>query len=352
MATYKMTTTTPDGLRFYYEDSYGKQIDLPLNTLSSSVTPSYLYVEALENYQFLELYYKDKYGRVQNISFDGLNPVELPVATTSYWATVEYVQPPIVVSGFNNVYVADMDVLKGLSSEIYKYREGDPTNYTEYDLANYVINILELPFTLDESFKGLPAQIRLGYKLIEVEAVKVVTDELVLDLGEIHVPSVYENSYDYLNTNAYLHLPFAPNIELNIDYVINSTISLQYIVDLYTGDTAINIMSDKVGNTVIHSELIKIGKNVPFIRKTGGEVVGTFQTSNGLNNQVFTPFIEIIRNKPYDIDNPFNDNVNVLSKLRDEKGYVTVSNAIINSSASFEESSKIKNLLSRGVYIK
>ena len=252
-------------------------------------------------------------------------------------------QPPQDVSGFNHLYLVNKSILGKVSSE--RFLTGD------VDLGKYMINVLELPFPLNADVLGLETQIRLGTYLLETKAIELKNDELSLDLGSIIIPSKFNNSYDYLNTNTYLHLPFSQTIELDVSYSVSQTIEILYIVNLYTGETTINITSTKLNGEIVYNENLKIGKNIPYIVK-GGEIIGEQSKNNGLNNQVFTAFIEVIRNKPYESNNPFNDDTMIQTKLINETGFMRVNNVILNTEASLQEKNNIVSLLKSGVFVK
>lgn len=251
------------------------------------------------------------------------------------------------VLGFNHLYLVDKTIIKSIGEELSNNSYGGKL----VDLGKYIINVLELPFEIDNSIKGLETSIKIGDYLSKTKAIELIDDEININLGEIYVPNKYYNVYDYINTDIYLHLPFSEKIKLDVEYVINETVGINYIIDLYNGETTINITSSKVGGNVIHSQKLKIGRNIPFIRKNG-DILGDNIQNNGLNNKIYKPFIEVIRNKPYEMDNPFNDDVVVKTKLIKENGYVIVDNIMLETDASLEEKDRIITILKGGVYIK
>lgn len=251
------------------------------------------------------------------------------------------------VSGFNHLYMVDKIILRDISKERFVRQVGE----NEIDLGEYIVNVLELPFSIGDKINGLETQITLGGRVIETKAVELLDDEIVIGLGEITIPSKYKNSYDYLNTNIYLHLPFIQKIELNVDYLINETITIQYIINLFTGDTSVIIKSTKLDGEIIHNESVKIGKNIPFINKNG-YVEGELQNNIGLNNQLYNPFIEVIRNRPYELTNYFNDDIFIKTNLLNEKGFMIVKNIMLNTDATLKEQDRIISILSNGIYIK
>ena len=250
------------------------------------------------------------------------------------------------ILGFNHLYLVDKEILKSLARE--RFVTGGASTI---DLGTYIINVLELPFKLDDSLKGVENNITLGYVSATTKAIELTTDEIIIDFGKIHVPAKYNNSYDYMNTEVRLHLPYADTVELDINYVISYDINVKYIIDLYTGDMTINVSSSKINN-IVHSETSKIGRDIPFIRKYSNESINSITSKQGLNNGILKPFIEVVRNKPYEQDNIFKNEVITHGELKDFTGLVTVINIILNSSATQDEKNKIISLLINGVFIK
>ena len=302
-----------------------------------------------KGYTFINGYIVDGIGNQENIENTiftltvGIYGGEEIYVTTQY----DEVKPPTPtpkVSGFNHLYFVDKNILKSLASE--RFATGGTS---KVDLGTFIINVLELPFKLDDSLKGVENQIVLGYTVASTKAVELLKDELVIDFGKIHIPNKYNNSFDYLNTETRLHAPFSNIINLDANYVVGYDINVKYIIDLYTGDGTINVTSSKI-KKVIHSETVKIGRNIPFIRYNN-DVVNSISSNYGVNNELLSPYIEVIRNIPY-YDNVFTNEVVTYGQLNNVKGYVTVNNIILNSSATQQEKNEIVNLLRNGVYIK
>lgn len=101
---------------------------------------------------------------------------------------------------------------------------------------------------------------------------------------------------------------------------------------------------------IFMSQQTKIGRNIPFVRKDGNSVV-TFSNQNGLNNGVYSPFIEVIRNKPYNVGNKFTTPVPVETTLSELTGFIRVDDIDLKSTATLEEQASIKSILRNGVVI-
>lgn len=253
------------------------------------------------------------------------------------------------VAGFNYVYRVDKEILRSIAGERFEVYTGDGT-VEVIDLGEFILNVLELPFTISDGVLGEEKLVVLGNVTLETYATEILTDKLEVDLGSIDVPATYNNSYDYLNTTVTLHLPYVESIELEPDFVIGETVDVSYIINLYTGETTVNISSSK--NEIIISRQVQIGREIPFMKAQSHEMMFSSRGSFGIDNKITTAFIEVSRNVPYKIDNAFDDNVVDYVQLKDVDGYVTVNEIKLETNATFQEKQEIKNILRNGVIIK
>lgn len=251
--------------------------------------------------------------------------------------------------GFNHVYLMTPQQLIDFTKE----RFVGGTSENQIDLGQYIINILELPFKIDKTLLGSIMNIVVGNVNMTTQGTEILNDELKIDVGNIVIPSTYNNGYDYTSTNVLLHLPYARTVELPLEYTINQTINVEYIINLYTGDTTLNLRSSKINDVIFYSSTFKLGRNIPFINNTGSqEVIGTQQPTTPVNNGVYTAFIEVVRNKPHGLDNPFNETTSEEVMLGDVKGYVSVDDIELKNVATLKEYEYIKSILKEGVLIK
>lgn len=312
----------------------------------------------ISGYQIKRVFTRDKYGRENekelpnNKLYEEQINVELKYEIyVESEESEEYVPPG---SGnektlFNNVYLVDNAKMMSLMKEGLTFSWGDPNNPKTQDLSNFILGVLELPFPIEKNLVGDETPIIIADRKLKTTAKTIYTDEYTINIGSITIPAKYNNSYDYMNTTIRLHLPYMSIIELEAEYVIENTISINYVINLYDGETTVNIHSDKV-NKIIYSENINIGRNIPFINNRTRKI-GDLTNFGGTKNGVNTAFIEVIRNIPIEV-NLFNNEITKQSKLTEVKGFVTIDNIILNSSASLEEQIRIKNELGNGVYIK
>lgn len=309
----------------------------------------------VEGYEIAYASYTNYYGIDKQLEVSSDKTVEVVIKGSDYLqagarfdieATTVEVQPPQKISGFNHLYLINNEKLKDLAGERFEI-VGTEIN----DLGKYIINVMELPFTISDNELGVETNIILGYKLMETRTPELLNDELIIDFGEITVPTKYNNSYDFMNTEIKLHVPFSDTIDIDVSYVINQTIRVIYIIDLYSGNTTINIYSSLIDN-IFTSVNTSIGRNIPFITSIKGEKIGGVTDNRSLVNGLMKPFVEVVRNLPYQVDNLFNSDISVQGTLLDVKGFVRVDDIILNSNATINEKQRITTIMKSGVFIK
>ena len=247
----------------------------------------------------------------------------------------------------NNVYVIDNDKL----SQITENRFTITGTNVLLDYGQYILSVLELPFTIDPDLIAGTENVMLGDKDTQVAANKVSVDVLPVNMGDITIPETYNNLLDYDNTTAILHLPFAPSINIDPEYVIGQTLSVEYLIDCYTGKATINIKSTKIGGAVIDQKIVSLGINIPYAQFTGGDVTNS-NIEVGGDNRIKVPFIEIVRSDAPLKDGLFSAVIVDEKILNTQTGFITVDNIDLVSKAIKSEKDDLINILQSGVIIK
>jgi hypothetical protein len=249
-----------------------------------------------------------------------------------------------LVSTFVNLYRVTNSEMKQLAVARFVDSEGTTVDYGEFITQLYV-----LPFEISRDIIGERDSIILGNYDSKVESTLLIDSKLYINGGLITVPNKYNNVYDYLNTTCTLRLPFFNPIILDVDNVIDKTISIQYIVDLYSGNCTVNISSSFTGE-IIHSETTNIVTQIPFIQKQNNSIVN--QLSNANENLIDNAFIEIVRNIPYYANDIFGKATIVFDTVGSVTGYCEISDIQLITTATNEEKDEIETLLKNGVFIK
>jgi hypothetical protein len=249
-----------------------------------------------------------------------------------------------LVSTFVNLYRVTNSEMKQLAVARFVDSKGTTVDYGEFITQLYV-----LPFEISRDIIGERDNIILGNYDSNVESTMLIDSKLYINGGLITAPNKYNNVYDYLNTTCTLRLPFFNPIILDVDNVIDKTISIQYIVDLYSGNCTVNISSSFTGE-IIHSETTNIVTQIPFIQKQNNSIVN--QLSNANENLIDNAFIEIVRNIPYYANDIFGKATIVFDTVGSVTGYCEISDVQLITTATNEEKEEIETLLKNGVFIK
>ena len=249
--------------------------------------------------------------------------------------------------------IGSNSIFKITGEELSKINKERFVSIPDKGIIDYGVNILgviNLPLEIPEKYIQESELIRLGTHSTEVTAPKISTDKLFYDLGNIEIPKV-ENTVGYGNTEVILHLPLAPSIQLDLDYSIGYTINVEYVINLYNGDTTINIKSSKTDN-IVATASVNLGVEVPYIYNDGKPRATNLNVVLGGDNHIRSPFIEIVRNIPILENGFFTSPIIDENILNGEKGFVTVEDIELKTNALSYEKNMIINALKSGVIIK
>lgn len=271
------------------------------------------------------------YGDMMRLRIEGFNAIE----------GGEEPDAPDLIDILSAIYHPTIDDVKSLADE--KYVSG----MENVPIRNYIYNLYTLPFDVSE-LDGEKQNVKLGGGTLNTESTILTQSILKVLVAEIPVPAKYNNAYDYIKTTCTLYLPFIDSIELDVERVISKTITVEYIIDLYEGVATCNVYSE--GELLI-SKLNEIGRKVPFYQKT--EVSSeTPQIGKVLNNSVKIPFIEVVRNIPYNEVEGIGNEVSEVEVIGNLEGYVEVNTIHLQTSATKKEQEMIISQLRNGVIIK
>ena len=283
-----------------------------------------------------------------------------PTDKHQFTVTLEYVYAPVTVTlsatsavvtsatAFNNLYLTNDGELGNLATErFYEEKTGDNTvNVDIIDYGKQILNLLRLPFAIPEVIQGTEKKpIQLGNKKTTVESTPILSDTVKVNVGKITVPETYKNVIDYRYTDCVLHLPFVDEMKLDIEYTIGYTITIYYLVNLYTGKATLILSTSKTGN-VFHTETISIGQKLPFIQLADNSDYSSMGTT--IYTGIKQAYIDVISQPP--VENA-TMRVNEHGKLKDYTGYTEASTIMLTTSATVSEQEDIKQLLNQGVYI-
>lgn len=250
------------------------------------------------------------------------------------------------VTGSNSIFKITGDELSKINTE----RFVETTDNGVLDYGVNILGVINLPLEIPKKYIQESELIRLGKHSTEVTAPKISTDKLFYDLGNIEIPKV-ENTVGYGNTKVILHLPLAPSIQLDLDYSMGYVISVEYVINLYNGDTTINIKSSKTNN-VVATSTVNLGVEVPYIYNDGNPRATNLNVVLGGDNHVRSPFVEIVRNVPILENGFFTSPIIDENILNGESGFITVEEIELKTTALSDEKNLIISALKSGVIIK
>lgn len=258
------------------------------------------------------------------------------------------IDSPDMVKGVNDVWLLEPEQVKQITQATFE----DYIDDLKVDYKSFILGLIQLPFKIDPLLVTDKRNIYLGRFDTGIVADALFSDYVRLNLGDITVPSVNGNVLDYKNTIALLHLPYAKTITLEVDYVIDQTISVEYLISLYDGTAVINISSTKSGG-VIFTQNVNLRVTIPFGANT------QYPKNNdprnmviGGDNGVKSPYIELLRSNAILDDGFFTIPIIDESLLIEQTGFIKVEECNLVSNATSYEKSMILNNLKDGVIIK
>lgn len=255
------------------------------------------------------------------------------------------------VVGTNNVYLINEKILKQVNAKRFKTVSDGGTSEITYDYGQFILSLLNIPFTVPAENIILPESIILSNFDTGVSAPKINVDILNISLGSITVPATNNNLYDYVNTVALLHLPRMDSVAIELEYVIGHTISIEYLLDCYTGDATVNIYSDRISSPII-TKSVNIGVNIPYANTHNTASLDNGNIEVGGDNGVTTAFIELVKVDSILKDGLFTIPVIDEAVLNTATGFIQVENVELKTSALRNEKEMLINILNNGVIIK
>lgn len=251
------------------------------------------------------------------------------------------------VSGLNNVYELSETQLKLVTQKRWEINTaGDVVDY-----GKFFIGLISLPFTIDPNYIVGDQDVRLGPLDTDIPAKLLDRDVIRLNLGTIRVASEKGNLLDYKNTVAMLYLPYTDPVALDLEYVIDEEIAIEYAINLYDGVATVSIMSSKIDNIIL-SINVDMGISIPFanVDQTPSKN-SPLSIKMGFDNGIKVPFIEIMRNEAILSDGFFTIPIVDEGLLSAANGYVLVEEIQLNCKATKREKELIISLLKSGVVL-
>ena len=256
--------------------------------------------------------------------------------------------PTVKPTGTNsiNLYsMTDGELNTFMNSALLQFNSTpDGTQTSLANFLDFVNQIYRIPLNIPNDLLTPVKQVHSGKWKINVNTNQITQDHFSINFDPIKVTPHYQNANDYNSITVSLVIPFAKEIELNINDVMNNTINITYNIDLLQGKTTI-IVSNDTGT--IYTNQIDISTQLEFYGLHYDKTIG------GLNstyiNNVLQPYISISYHKP--ITNLISYSTNENGVLKDYNGFVRVSHGTLTGNMNDTEYNEIMNLLYGGIKI-
>lgn len=258
-------------------------------------------------------------------------------------------EQPEGVKGFNNVYEVNDDQLKLITQSRWV---SPPDGGEQTDYGKYILGLINLPFKINPDMVITQQDVRLGPLNTSILANFLNSDTIRLPLGEIVTVGTKGNFLDYKDTVAMLHLPYCDSVALDLEYVIDQTVSIEYLISLYDGTAVVNITSSKTGDIVL-TQNIDMNITIPFANiNTYPQKNGADSVKLGGDNGIRTAFIELLRNDAVLESGFFTIPIVDEKPMSGYTGFARVEEIDLSSKATSYEKELIVNKLNAGVIIK
>lgn len=266
------------------------------------------------------------------------------------------ISTPTDNKGINDAYLLTKEQAKEITRNSYIDEEitidgNGQTMVTKTNYGSFILGLVELPFIINPELIIGKESVYLGSYDTKMIADSVKTDLIKLNLGVINVLSSKGNLLDYVNTVALLHLPFTDSITLDINYVIDQTIKIEYLINLYDGVATVNIHSSKIDGVIVTKNVnmnisIPFGKldAIPYRNDPRNIVIGG-------DNGVKQPYIELLQNGAILEDGFFTIPIIDESVIGLNTGFVKIEEVNLSTTATSREKEMITSLLRSGIII-
>lgn len=251
-------------------------------------------------------------------------------------------EPETTTAKTQRVYMVDDKGLAELTKQAENYYKGGVN--ANYDFTEFINQLYYLPFTVDENLSTPTNKIATGLWELNAPAREMKDNILNIDLGEIKVAPENDNGFDYNIESIKLYLPLVLPIQLDFQDCYKKSVSINYQINLLTGSTTINVLSD---NKLISTFNQNVQTNLQMFSIYNNKDFGTL--NNSINNELLTPYLKINYYKP--VDNLVSYETLEHNVLSSYTNFVKTRNANV-SCGTQQEQQEIEDLLNGGIYIK
>lgn len=258
---------------------------------------------------------------------------------------------PSVVGEFNNLYKVDSAIMGAINKERFRTvisGSGENQSIDRVDYGGQILSLIGLPFEIDPSYVMEDEPVQLGDLMTKVEAPRINSDQIRVPLGSIAVPDAVDST-DYVGVTALLYLPRLDPVSIDLEYVIGQTLTVEYLIDVYSGRATVNIASTKSGGVFVQRE-VDMGFNIPYINSVN-QSVDNPNIQVGGDNGITKPRLDLVKSDLILPKGFYTVPVVDEGTLASYNGYATVEFIQLDFKAPLSEKEMLTNKLNSGVII-
>lgn len=238
------------------------------------------------------------------------------------------------------VYTVDENGLNDFVKQAVTMFKGSVTNY---DYTNFVNQLYVLPFNLPAKLSDPVSKIITGMWSINTNAREFKDIYATVSCGTIKVIPENNNGFDKNIKSVTLYLPFIPALKLDIDDCYNKEIYTEYVINLMTGATTVNIYSD---NKLLNTFNTDIKNNLQLFNIYNNHDVG--KLSSTIKNNLRSACIKVVYYEP--VKDLVSYETLEHNKLSSYTNFVKTRNSTV-SCGTQQEQQEIESLLDNGIII-
>lgn len=251
--------------------------------------------------------------------------------------------------GFINIYnPTEYELQEASKKWFYDMTAGSYIDLSKYISALFITYGKPLVLTEKQSIKFSSYDTKVLTHIVREPQIEV-------DCGTITVEELHHNALDYSpNSSVRIFLPFIGYENIDIDLIMDSELSLKYVIDALSGRCIANLKCNKNGNVIdIYSFVGDCSLQIPYFMNNAETNSNTIVTrAHNLDSR--TPFLLIERATAYMPNSSRLDGVssNELAILGDLTGYTKCKEVnVYGVDCTSSEKNEIETLLKKGVIL-
>lgn len=322
-------------------------------TLDSEYKSGSLVLNVVEGFKFIGVDFPSEGTFTNNLIEYDITSEQLDLSLTDPLYYIAYTQstgnpdpePSDKPDTILNNYLLTKDELYEFQKQIYNVVAVEETEKLKTPITDYISNVYVYPFKIPESALYGRQVIKCRNREFNI-AEQLQKDTISLNLGNILIDKVHNNSLDYMGVTCSLYLPFINgSINLDSQMVVGKELNINYMVNINDGSTTVNI-TDVLTDVIINVSKTQLGAIQPFFDFL--RVTQKDYTPSQSINDIDTAYI-IMEMPDYSQTKP---TVIIEGSLQGIKGHVSVNDVTLETKAFNDEKLNIISLLSQGVFIK